>query len=202
MISVGGQAPTYYASIGWGKDTMARLKALEALLDGPPVKVIERMIKTVSADAKTTSEEPRDPRFNGQNDVPSGKLGFPLGTYLTVEGQAARAGFKVNPTCTLVVDTVNGKRLAQPMPVVVEDLNTENPLPQRGRVIIKGYESGKMIGIPPGAVEAAKEAGKEIASPQAGWQFYRFFVLTSWVHPKRTESQKDKVERSGAANGS
>ncbi len=129
-----------------------------------------------------------------QNDVPSGKLGFPLGSYLTVEGQAAKAGFKVNPTCTLVVDTVNGKPLRQPVPIVVEHLNIVNPLPQHGRVVIKGYESGKMIGTPPGAIAAAKEAGKDIALPQAGWQFYRFFVLTSWGLPKRPEIQKDKVE--------
>jgi len=201
-ISVGAQAPMYHASIGWGKDANVRLKALQALLDGPPVKVIERMIKAASADPKATSEETRHPRFNGQNDVPSGKLGFPLGTYLTVEGHAANAGFKVNPTCTLVVDTVNGKRLEQPMPVVVEDLNIENPLPQHGRVVIKGYELGKMIGTPPGAIEAAKEAGKDIALPQAGWQFYRFFVLTSWVQPKRTEGQEDKVEPDDAPKGS
>jgi hypothetical protein len=137
-----------------------------------------------------------------QSDVPPGKLGFPLGTYLTVEGEAAKAGFKVNPTCTLIVDTVNGKRLDQPAPIVVENLNIDNPLPQHGRVVIKGYESGSMIGTPPGAIKAAREAGKDIARPQAAWQFYRFFVLTSWVHPKRTDSQKDKVEPGGAANGS
>ena len=83
---------------------------------------------------------------------------------------------------------------------MVEELSIENPLTQHGRVVIKGYESGKMIGTPPGAIEAAKEAGKDIALPQTGWQFYRFFVLTSWVQPKRAENQKDKVERtSGAA---
>ena len=42
--------------------------------------------------------------------------------------------------------------------MVVENLNIENPLPQTGRVVIKGYELGKMIGTPPGAIEAAKEA--------------------------------------------
>ena len=90
-ISVGGQAPMYHGSIGWGKDAIVRLKALQALLDGPPVKVIKRMIKAVSADEKATPEETRHRRLNGQNDVPSGKLGFPLGAYLTVEGQAAKA---------------------------------------------------------------------------------------------------------------
>ncbi len=137
-----------------------------------------------------------------QNDVPLGKLGLPLGTYLTVEGHAAKAGFKVNPTSTLVVDTVNGKRLEQPVAVVLEDLDMNHPLPQHGRVVIKGYESGKMIGTPPGAIEAAKEAGKDIGLPQAGWQFYRFFVLTSWVHPKRAEDQKPKVEQSASPSRS
>jgi polyhydroxybutyrate depolymerase len=93
------------------------------------------------------------------------------------------------------VDTVNGKRLAQPVSIIVENLNSENSLPQQGRVIIKGYESGRMIGTPPGAIAAAKEAKKEITMPQAGWQFYRFFVLTSWVQLKKLEKQKDSVEQ-------
>jgi hypothetical protein len=50
-------------------------------------------------------------------------------------------------------------------------------------------------GTPPGAIEAAKEAGDDIAVPQTGWQFYRFFVLTSWVQPERTEKQQDSVEQ-------
>lgn len=119
-------------------------------------------------------------------DIPSGKLGFPLGTYLTVEGTAAKPGFKVNSTCTLIVETVNGKHLDQPIAIVVED--TGMPLPQEGRIVIRGYESGKMIGTAPAEIDAAKEAGKEITIPQAAWQFYRFFILTSWVEPKPGET--------------
>ncbi len=92
-ISVGAQAPMYHASIGWGKEAIGRLKTLQALLDGPP-KAIERMIVAVSSDAKAAAEETLHPWSNGQDYVPSGKLGFPLGTFLTVEGQAAKAGIK------------------------------------------------------------------------------------------------------------
>jgi hypothetical protein len=110
-------------------------------------------------------------------DIPDGKLGFPLGKYLTIEGKAAEGGFKVNPTCTLVVDTVNGKKLEKPIGVILDPL--KGSLPQTGRITVRGYESGRMIGLP-GEVSKAEE----IMPPQAGWQFYRTFVITSWVQPK------------------
>lgn len=110
------------------------------------------------------------------DDIPAGKLGFPLGTYLMIEGETAKTGFKVNPTCTLVVDTVNGKKLDKPTEVVFAEL--KGSLPQTGRIIVRGYESGKMIGLPS---EVARK--ENLPEPQAGWQFYRYFVITSWVQP-------------------
>lgn len=110
------------------------------------------------------------------DEVPLGKLGLPLGKYLTVEGEAAKPGLKVNPTCTLVVDTVNGKRLKEPVDIWIDNVTA---LPQGERCVIKGYESGRMIGVPPEVAEA-----ENIPVPQAAWQFHRYFIMTSSVQPK------------------
>ena len=47
-ISDGGQSPIYHAPIGWGRDTIVRLKAIQSRLDGPLAKAIDRMIEAVS----------------------------------------------------------------------------------------------------------------------------------------------------------
>jgi len=105
--------------------------------------------------------------------IPSGKLGFRLGAYLTIEGAAPTNNIKVG---NMVVDTVNGKRLKIPVTIHVENVGA---IPKEGRVIIRGYESGKMIGLPHEVAEK-----ENIPLPQAGWQFFRFFVATSVVAPK------------------
>jgi hypothetical protein len=111
-------------------------------------------------------------------DIPDGKLGFALGTYLTIQGKAHKGGPKVNPTSTLVVDTVNGKGLEHPSAVIIEPL--VGILPQSGRIVVKGYETGRMVGgLPPGVPRV-----KGATEPQAVWQFYRTFVITSWAQPK------------------
>ncbi|MCU0728446.1 MAG: hypothetical protein MUE73_22115 [Planctomycetes bacterium] len=118
--------------------------------------------------------------FHQETGVPAGRLGFALGTYLTVEGETAAPAAKVNPR-TLIVDTVNGERLDRPVSVIIE--NPEVELPPAGRVIIRGYETGKMIGTPDAEIQAAAEAGRDAHVGQAAFQFYRTFVLLSWVEP-------------------
>ena len=117
-------------------------------------------------------------------DVPAGRLGHPLGTYLTVEGvrvEGPKTGGR-----TLLVDTLNGKKLDIPVGIGVENVAS---LPQNGRCIFRGYETGSMVGIPPAVVEAAKEEGKTISLPQAGWQFRRYFIVTSVVEPRDLKKQ-------------
>jgi len=115
----------------------------------------------------------------GGSGIPMGRLGQRLGTYLTIEGVRMEEG-KVG-TQTLLVDTVNGRKLSSPVGVWVE--NVKHPgLPKGTRCIIRGYESGEMIGLPDAVAEA-----ENIPPPQAMWQFRRYFIITSVVEPKSLE---------------
>jgi len=116
------------------------------------------------------------------NDIPQGRLGHPLGTYLTIEGVRAETG-KVGVQ-TLLVDTINGKKLDQPVGIWIDNVE----LPEGQRCIIRGYESGKMIGLP---FEVAK--AENIPLPQAGWQFFRYFMMTSAVQPQGLSKKPERM---------
>lgn len=92
-------------------------------------------------------------------------------------------GAKVG-TQTLLVDTVNGQRLAEPVDVWIENVKPPG-LPKGTRCVIRGYESGRMIGVPPGLEKAENLHGDS----QAGWQFLRYFIITSVVEPKTLEKE-------------
>jgi hypothetical protein len=112
-------------------------------------------------------------------EVSPGRLGYALGTYLKIEGVKMAEGFKTGNR-TLIVDTVDGKKLTEPIQVWVENVVS---LPESMRCILKGYETGGLIGLPPAVEEAAKEEGKSVNLPQAVWQFRRWFVVLSVVEP-------------------
>lgn len=112
-------------------------------------------------------------------EVPAGRLGHPLGSYLTIAGVRGE-GFKFTDR-TLLVDVVNGRQLEEPIAVRIENVGA---LPAGRRCVFRGYENGKMIGTPPAVEQAAKEAGREISVPQARWQLYRYFTVLSVVEPK------------------
>ncbi len=112
-------------------------------------------------------------------NVPAGRLGFPLGTYLRVEGVRVE-GPKYGGR-TLLVDRINGKKLDTPIDIGIENVDS---LPKGTRCILRGYETGKMIGTPPAIEEAAREEVKVDTPPQAGWKFYRYFIIISVVEPK------------------
>jgi hypothetical protein len=96
-----------------------------------------------------------------------GRLGHPLGTYLTVEGLRQTEGMV--GSSTLLVEVVNGTRLDQPVEVWVDDV----VLPTGQPTLMRGYESGRYIGTPPGVTRATG------LQSQAAWQFQRYFVATS-----------------------
>jgi hypothetical protein len=108
--------------------------------------------------------------------APMGRLGHVIGTYLTIEGVRAERG-KVGVK-TLLVDTVNGQKLAQPIGVWVDNVES---LPESTRCVFKGYESARWIGIPPEVAEATGQLS------QAAWQLYRYFVVTAVVSPASVE---------------
>jgi len=114
-------------------------------------------------------------------DIPDGRLGHPLGTYLTIEGVRAPQQYMSDTVNTLLVDTVNGKKLDTPVRICVENVES---LPKDTHCILRGYETGSMIGTPPAVIEAAKEDGKDVSLPQVGWQFHRVFIVLSVVEPK------------------
>lgn len=103
---------------------------------------------------------------------PGGVFGSELGEYMTVEGVRIDGTF--TGTRTLLVDTVNGKKLGKPTAIWVHNLD----LPARQRCVLKGYESGEMIGTPPAYLAAAKEEGrKDVFTSQAAWQWHPHFVV-------------------------
>jgi hypothetical protein len=112
-----------------------------------------------------------------EDRAPMGRLGHVIGTYLTIEGTRAERG-KVGVK-TLLVDTVNGQRLEHPTGIWVDNVKG---LPESTRCVFKGYESARWIGMPPGVAEAT---GGQL--PQAAWQLYRYFVVTSVVSPASVE---------------
>ncbi len=110
--------------------------------------------------------------------VPVGSLGHPLGSYLTVEGvrlDAVKTGVS-----TLRVDTVNGRKLPEPVRILVDNLD----LPKDKRCKIKGYESARMIGKPPAVSDAEEEQGKPALEPQAAWQVQLYFVALRVLKPQ------------------
>lgn len=127
------------------------------------------------------ASRPAELRPSGLDQIPPGNLGHPLGTYLTIEGERterAKAGAN-----TLLVDTVNGKKLAQPVAVWVD--NAKHPgLPKAVRCMVRGYESGRMVGVPHGVSEAEK-----IPPAQVRFQFRKHFVMTSVLEPQTLERQ-------------
>ncbi len=112
---------------------------------------------------------------------PTGRLGYSLGTYLTIEGIRAEKG-KVGDQ-TLLVDTINGEKLKTPIGIWIENIDS---LPKDKHCVLRGYESGKMIGVP---YEVAEK--ENISLPQAAWQFYRYFIATSVVEPKNLKIKRN-----------
>lgn len=125
---------------------------------------------------------------------PGGILGEQLGVYRTIEGSLSE-GIKVE-TGTLLVDTVDGKKLDKPIPLVIRSAVIVNhnlqpamlSLPPKQRCILKGFESGEMIGVPPAVSIAAKEQGwKDLPMSPVHWQWRPHFVALVVVEPKGLE---------------
>jgi hypothetical protein len=103
-------------------------------------------------------------------EAPIGRLGYRIGSYLTVEG--IRADGPKTGVHTLLVDKIGDYKLREVIGIWIE--NTE--LRTGGRCFVKGYESGGWIGVPP---EVERATGLQA---QAAWQFYFTFLTTQFEH--------------------
>jgi hypothetical protein len=117
---------------------------------------------------------------------PGGFFKDQLGTYLSIEGVLYDGGGKVESN-SLVVDTVDGKKLDKPLLIVVKNVR----LPAKTRCVLKGYELGEMIGRPPAEYDLTKELGKdpqELARRDATvWRWRPYFVPLIAVEPQGLE---------------
>ena len=124
-------------------------------------------LTTASGCARGTRTLPPHSSAHARDDLRVGALGHDIGTYLTIGGVRSMQG-KSGPG-TLLVDTVDSQRLDPPTSIWVENVI----LDEHGRVELKGYESGRYIGIP----DEVSSATGQVA--QAAWQFQRYFIATS-----------------------
>jgi hypothetical protein len=123
---------------------------------------------------------------------PGGILRDELGVYLTIEGVLAK-GVKIE-TGTLLVDTVDGKKLDKPIPVLIRTRGYpfSIDLPAKERCVFKGYESGEMIGVPPAIPTAFEEQGrKDVPMSPFPWRWRPYFVALIVVEPKGLALPKD-----------
>ena len=98
-----------------------------------------------------------------------------------------------------MVDTVNGKKLDQPIAIPVRAPGSPAQhlhLPKKTRCVLKGYELGEMIGRPPAEYAAARERGEnpeELAKRDATpWRWRPYFVVLVAVEPKGLELPKER----------
>ncbi|MDZ4818842.1 MAG: hypothetical protein SGJ20_07700 [Planctomycetota bacterium] len=109
---------------------------------------------------------------------PGGYFGEILGTLQTIEGVMDERHVRIVPSNSLLVDTVNGKKLTRPIPIEVRNAK----LPAKARCVLKGYELGEMNGQAPAVDEL--EFGKG-AQPlrQLVWHWRPYFVTLAVVEP-------------------
>ena len=106
-------------------------------------------------------------------EPPIGRLGYRIGSYLTIEGVRAEQG--KGGVRTLLVDTISGFKLNEPVGIGIDNVE----LPAGERCVLKGYETGRWIGVPG---EVLRATGTP--APQALWQFSFYFLATSVEQPK------------------
>jgi hypothetical protein len=107
----------------------------------------------------------------GSKYVLIGQLGKPLGSFVTIEGTVPQNP-RMKVAYPLTVDTVDGVKLTEP--VVVE--TNVKALPATGRCVLRGYESGGMVGEP------VREDGKT-SGAQAVFHFAVWFKATEVKAP-------------------
>jgi hypothetical protein len=124
------------------------------------------------------------------NGAPKGSLNQPLGDYLTIEGITPDQDFKVGSF--LWVSMVNGKALSEKVGIPIDGFDS-SAFPRRTRCVLKGYETGRMVGQPPAVVAAAREAGQPAPpGPPVPWHFAHRFVVLKVVSPDQPRDAQRK----------
>lgn len=145
--------------------------------------ILASFLTTVDLQAQLIPETQVEKELPLRPRAPGGFLHETLGVYLTIEGQLYDGGGKVESN-SLVVDTVDGRKLKKPLVIRVANVR----LPPKTRCVLKGYELGSMIGRPPAEYALTKEIGKdpsELRERDAiGWQWRPYFVPMIAVEPK------------------
>ena len=109
-----------------------------------------------------------------------GRLGLPIGRYVTIEGKWAGPGPMINRRM-LAVQSVDGKPLRKPAVIEIE---RPGRFPQMGdlragaRYVFSGYEDGGMVGVPEEVLEKTGGPG-----PMEGWHFDVHFVVLKFAQP-------------------
>ena len=125
-------------------------------------------------------DAPAHRQASAPQDIPMGILGYPVGTAIEIEGVREREHGKF-ASQILVVDTLNGQKLATPIKVWIH--NAKRPgLPTKTRCVLRGYETGLMVGTPPALLRE-----NQINTNPFDWQLQRRFVITSIVEPESLE---------------
>jgi len=105
------------------------------------------------AQSDTTIKPNDGTKYHSQR---TGRLTDQLGELITIEGiQPENLRTGKGGATSLRVDTVNGVKLAEPRNVPISGFR----IPRDIRCVLKGYETGSMIGTPPAVSQAAKEQG-------------------------------------------
>jgi hypothetical protein len=123
---------------------------------------------------------------------PTGRLGEEVGTFLTIEGvrplEANKATKGSNKdTQRLLVDTVNGKKLTHPLSIPLDNA----VLDAETCYVLRGYETGRMIGDPPHGVLNDEPYSRKYLPNQAAWHFHTSFIVTSVAEPPGVEIDED-----------
>jgi hypothetical protein len=118
--------------------------------------------------------------------APGGLLQDGLGMMLTIEGVKVTEGAFVGER-TLAVQVIDGKKLAKPVNIWINNLE----LKKDQHYVFRGYENGMMIGTPPAVEALAKEQGQQFIPAQAAWQWKTHFVVLVVVEPKGVNLDKE-----------
>ena len=140
------------------------------------MKIVTSLVILIAMAVLVLAEPPpHKPGEFTQATPPIGLLGYPIGTYLTIEGIGADTN-KYHSHC-LLVDKIGDYKLLQAFPIY-----TKNVEPLQGeRCVLRGFESGAWSGSPPGVVEAVS------SKP---WSFDFFFIATFIEQPPALKLQR------------